>query len=102
MILGALVLLLTGGSPYAAGWLWGSMGNIGYFLFLALRVRKVSTLPPAEAAQKIKLSLAGRLALIVLVILAAAWIPGMKMITVLAGLLMLKPIIYLDHIFGSR
>ena len=96
LVIGSLIGFFLHDYAMICGWIMGSLGNIVYFLMLAIRVRKVEQVPPEVAAQWIKGSLVSRLTVVGLVMVIAIMVPGINLLAVLLGLLMLKPAIYID------
>ncbi len=98
LFLGIAVGILLQDSLFIASWILGITGNIIYFWMLALRVQNIKDLPKELAVKKMKGSTLSRLATIGLVMLVSILIPGIKLLVVAVGLLMLKPAIYIDFL----
>ena len=101
-VVGAAALYALGFGPAVTGWLWGCAGTVGYFTLLSLRVRRLPESTPETIARDMQGGMLARMSLAVAVALVATQIPGMNLVAVIAGLCVLKPVFYIDHILYGR
>lgn len=102
MVFGVISLFLIGYTEYLLGWVWGSLGNIVYFILLALRVRKLELMDPILAEREIKVSLAGRMGVIAFFMIVAVSVPAINILATLLGLISLKVAIYTEALLRSK
>lgn len=102
-IMGIGVLWLGNLQQYMLGWLWGIGTNILYFLLLAIQIPKMRHMSLDAMNSKMRVSMVSRFSLIIVMTIIGSRIPGVDLLGVLGGLIMFKPIHYIDYfIFKNR
>lgn len=96
-IVGVIILALTGLQGYILGWLWGIGTNILYFLLLAIQMQKMRHVTIEELKVKMRVSMISRFSLIIVMTIIGSRVPGVELLGVLSGLIMFKPIHYIDY-----
>lgn len=98
----AVLLYVGGGARFVGGWLWGGGTNCVYFVILAAQVRRWPEIPPEKLKNKIRMTVVSRFILVLAMTAIATRIAGVHMLGVLAGMILLTPLQYLDYWLGQR
>lgn len=100
--MGIVLLYIMGYDQYVSGWMWGCGTNLLYFLVLAKQVKSWTTVPLEQLKAKVKVSVLSRFTLIVSSVVIATQISNISIPAVLAGLLIFKPLHYVDFFILRR
>lgn len=96
-----IVMWFMGGQPYISGWLIGCGGNILCFIYLAMGLRKLSSVTASRVQAEVSRGVLGRLMIILATILLGVVIPQTNMPALLTGLLLFRIVITLDWFIVS-
>lgn len=99
LLAGSVFLFLVGFPEFLSGWILGSLGNIGYFILLALRVKGLEKMSTIQAERAIKKSMVARFSVIFVIMLIAISVKSISTLATVIGLIALVPAMFVEHFF---
>ena len=88
-------------SSWAMGFLIGTVGSLAYVVLLFLNIMRMSTLQPHQVVQYMKRTSVYRLAIVVVVLIAAMSVPNASLVAAGCGMLGYRLVMIVDGIFAK-